>query len=67
MHKQCVPDSFFSSHTQEPGNEAKPSLYAAARVAQLNIRAVVAQCGMQSLMTSSVKLENNNVPAFWPT
>ena len=22
MHKPCVPGSFFSAHTQEPGNEA---------------------------------------------
>ena len=23
MRKQCVPGSFFSAHTQEPGNEAR--------------------------------------------
>ena len=37
MHERCVPGSFFSAHAWEPGNEAKPSLYVAARVAQLNI------------------------------
>ena len=29
MHKQCVPGSFFSTHAQEPGNEATLSLFVA--------------------------------------
>ena len=27
MRKQCVPGSFFSTHTREPGNEASDSAY----------------------------------------
>ena len=44
----------------------KPSLYVAAIVARSMFISLVdrTQCGMQSLMTSNVKLEKNNAPTF---
>ena len=50
----------------------KHSLYMAARVAQsmtisLLDYTVGMHCGIQFSMTSSIKLETNNVPIFWHT